>query len=451
MKSKIRIILITIIFMCLIILALLLNVKLDNTEKIANNTESNNVIIESDIEENNAPILYTDTSIHKLTSTSILLSLQDCVNTYNEYNFKGDGEAIYNIITADYIESNNINKGNIFEKFAKMSENRSFFAKNVYEKEISFDHMYRYYVYGDVYDSGYKKVESDLYVIDLDKYNLTFSMVPYGETNDSNYEKIINNLISKNSGNTTEVDFNNTESIEKNNYNSFEIKNGDNLTLAVLQDYFNYYYFLQNNDQQKAYNLLNDEYKSKRFKNEDDYYNYAEKNPTKNVDFAYIKLYNQDENNKKYIGIDSKGKYYIAIETSPMNYKIMLDSYTVIAQETADKYNKSSTAEKACMCLELVKEMINNKDFDTMYSHLNNSFKSKYFQSANDLKKYVESNYYENNGFKYYDMETNSDGTYTINTFVNNNGDLEDTVEVKFKVKLGENISDFEVSFNINQ
>lgn len=448
MKRKIIIIILGIIIIMLITLVVLLytNVHITN-----NNKNNINIVDQNDTGETDPSILYTDTSIQKLKNVSILLSIQDCINSYYKFNYEGNINGVLNILNKNYVNKNSVTSENLYNNIQKIDSERNFFVTNCYFKEISFDHEYKYYIYGDSYSSDYKRLSSEIFVVNLDVYNYTYSIIPYGKIEQTEFDKKISELISNDNGGKIAARTSEITSIEKNNYNSFEIKNGDNLTLAVLQDYFNYYYFLQNNDQQKAYNLLNDEYKSKRFKNEDDYYNYAEKNPTKDVDFAYIKLYNQDENNKKYIGIDSKGKYYIAIETSPMNYKIMLDSYTVIAQETADKYNKSSTAEKACMCLELVKEMINNKDFDTMYSHLNNSFKSKYFQSANDLKKYVESNYYENNGFKYYDMETNSDGTYTINTFINNNGDLEDTVEVKFKVKLGENISDFEVSFNINQ
>lgn len=446
MKSKIKMILISMIIICLIILIFLLQNIANNENKQLNNENGD----ESILNEEEAPTLYTDTTIHELTSTSILLALQDCVNTYYKYNLEGDSNAIYNIITTEYISSNNISKANVFEKFTKINQETYFWAKKVYEKELSFDHVYRYYVYGDSYSLDYKKIDSNLFVIDLDTYNLTYSIVPYGSVENSKYNTIINNLISKDNGAVALADTNEVMSIDSNTFNSFEIKSGDTLTLAILNNYFNYYYFLEVNDKAEAYNLLNEEYRSKRFGNESNYYEYIKNNLIKDIDFSYIKLYYENNGTKKYVGIDSNGKYYIAIESSPMNYKVMLDSYTIISQETIDKYESSSIAEKTCMCLELVKEMINNKDYSTMYNYLNSSFKSKYFSNVNSLKKFIEDNYYENTNFRYYNMKENSDNTYTVNLAVEDQNNAEYMFETNFIIKLGNDINSFELSFDIS-
>ena len=207
--------------------------------------------------------------------------------------------------------------------------------------------------------------------------------------------------------------------------------------------YLNYYYYLQQTDKQSAYDLLNKEYREARFGDVNNYYQYLQNNNSREI--SYMKEYTEGSTNK-FIAVNKFGDYYIFIETAPMKFSIMLDSYTIPLTETTTKYNSATNEQKACMCLEQVKEMLNNKDYKTIYNHLNSTYKNNNFETQDKFTSYMKEKFYDINNFKYESYQV-SNNSYIINVKVSDDTDESKNFTMSFVVKLADSIDKFEMSF----
>ena len=454
MKKVGKLILIILIILLVVVMVLLYwlseskkkNIEVENTYS---NTNTPDEFIEIDKE---APIQYTNTSIQKLNSTSILLSIQECIDKYYEYNYLGDYNAIYNLLDDDYKKNKKINESNVFQNIDKVEQRTKFFAIKVNQKEISFDHEYKYYVYGSSYSETYREINKELFIVNLDVYNLTFTISPYGTVNEEQYSNIMKNIMSSDTGAIEKTGDSKSTEIKSNNYNSFEVKTYENLTKNIIENYYKLYYFFEVNDVKKSYELLDNEYRNNKFDNENNYYSYVEKNKDSNINISYVK---KEESNDEtiYIGIDSKGCYYIIKEKSVLDFKLLLDSYSAPLQETRERYNSASDIERACMCLETVKEMINKKDYSNIYKHLNETFKRENFENVNKLEQELKAKYFEKVDFKYTKYKKEGESFVITVDMSSTDSDQQNQDKVTkndFIIKLGNGITDFELSFNVN-
>ena len=102
-------------------------------------------------------------------------------------------------------------------------------------------------------------------------------------------------------------------------------------TEDVVKKYFNDYKNNMINNKEYAYNLLNKDYREKRFGTYDKYIEYLNNNMGDSTYSAYVVKYNVNSiGGKKVYGCeDSSGYKYIFKENSIMNYEVYLDDYTV--------------------------------------------------------------------------------------------------------------------------
>lgn len=447
MNSRIVKIFIFSIIMLLICLVCILYLYMKNK----NSNNSINIITNSNIngiQQNEVPELITDNSLKELNDTDVLLGIQECINTYYEYNYAGNTSAILNILNSQYISTNDINEKNLFEKINKIDKSTSFFAIKVYEKEISYSQEYQYYVYGKTFTGDYENLQDHLFVLNMDLYNRTFYLVPYDNVNENAYTSKINELLSTDKGGKKKVD-NNTSQIGKNEYNTFIMKSDANLYEAIIENYLKYFYYLQKTNQQNQYDLLDKTYASQRFGNINNFNDYTKNVNYGNVKLSKVALFYTSDNKPEYVGIDNNGKYYIIIETSAMKFSILLDSYTVPLVQSTKRYSEATQEQKACMCLETVKEMINNKDYSSIYKHLNSTYKENNFKTVDQFKKFIDSKYYNNNIFKYESYELSSE-SYNVTILVSNFANQSENKNTNVVIKLGKDLTDFQLAFNVN-
>lgn len=99
----------------------------------------------------------------------------------------------------------------------------------------------------------------------------------------------------------------------------------------IVRKYFNDYKNNMINNKEYAYNLLNKDYREKRFGTYDKYVEYLNNNIGDSIYSADIVKYNVNGiGGKKVYGCeDSSGYKYIFKENSIMNYEVYLDDYTV--------------------------------------------------------------------------------------------------------------------------
>ena len=82
-----------------------------------------------------------------------------------------------------------------------------------------------------------------------------------------------------------------------------------------------------------TYNSLDKDYKEKKFENLEEFKTYAKNNIRKHVVMTVDKYQKeQAENYTQYTLLDTKGNYYIFRETAPMQYTLILDTYTIDIQ-----------------------------------------------------------------------------------------------------------------------
>ena len=411
--------------------------------KSNNNQNDSSATANSTNDDTTQTILYTDISSKRISSTAILLAVQDTINTYYSYNYSNNAAAIMGILDESYVEANKISQNNVYQYLKKENQDFKFFCIDAYEKEISFDHEYKYWVYGITYSDDYKTSETNFFEVNLDQYNSTFKLIPHGKISMEEYKNYVQEILKNDNEEKVEVSASKITEIKSNEYNAFKIKNYNELINSTIENYLNYYYYLQQTDKQSAYDLLNKEYREARFGDVNNYYQYLQNNNSREI--SYMKEYTEGSTNK-FIAVNKFGDYYIFIETAPMKFSIMLDSYTIPLTETTTKYNSATNEQKACMCLEQVKEMLNNKDYKTIYNHLNSTYKNNNFETQDKFTSYMKEKFYDINNFKYESYQV-SNNSYIINVKVSDDTDESKNFTMSFVVKLADSIDKFEMSF----
>lgn len=437
-KIKILIV-ITIIITLILICAIVVinknsnnNIKQDNVISnkyseniIKNNIESNNIIQNTTSINNNASIV---PKLENVTSRENFYTVKSCIEKYINYIINSDNVAVYNLLDESYINQRNIDKNNILDIVGKINNNQIFSPNKM--NFVQIENKDIYIVYGNIREDKLNERANELefnITVILNKYNGTFSIIPGILNIETSYTAVGKNT--------------------KNENNIFSIINIDDKTMAntYLVNYkAEMLYNLEN-----AYNLLDEEYKEKRFLNFSDYKQYVENNVEKikkaNLTKYFVKKYNDYT---LYTCIDQYNNYYIFIETSVMEYTVMLDDYTIDTEEYISNYNSSSFKEKSELNIKKFIKMINNKDYKSAYNCLNNGFKENYFKTINEFENYINNTFYKYNSVIFDTFSTEGDiSIYKINiNGVQNDRDVTITKTIIMKLGTGTN---FEMSFDV--
>lgn len=235
--------------------------------------------------------------------------------------------------------------------------------------------------------------------------------------------------------------------IQKNNYNEYKYVEISDVEMAkiIFEDYkSNLCYYTED-----AYNKLDLEYAEKRFGNKNEFSKFVDDNKERieNSSLQNYKIEILDEVTQ-YICLDEEDNYYIFKETSPMQYTVILDTYTLDLPEFLEKYNLATPQEKVALNIQKFIQAIDSKDYNYAYNCLSDGFKKNYFNTVEEFKKYAEENFYSKNLVTYKEFE--QEGSlykYTVN--IDNASYVEEIKTKTFIVKLNDE-TDFEMSFNVN-
>ena len=257
-------------------------------------------------------------------------------------------------------------------------------------------------------------------IIKLDKINNTFSIFLEDFIEEFNYSKDMKkkNINIK------------TDQIEKNSYNS-RIKVNTTET-SIVSEYFVEYKRKMVNDTKNAYELLNEEYKQKKYGSYENFENFVKNNKEKIMN-ASIEKYQITENEgiKNYVCVDKEGKYYIFVEKNITHYEVILDTYTIDLPEFLEKYNDNTDEIKCGMNIQKLFDAINDKDYSYVYNKLDNTFKQNNFSNKASFEKYAEQ-YLENKQIEYKNCEKNGEiYIYTIELTDTNQNTQTKTVVMK--------------------
>lgn len=367
------------------------------------------------------PTYVINKNIEKLNNRNQYYILLECVKEFVNYTNNKNSNAIEAVTMQKNIES-------IIEEYS---------FKNV--DDICFEEIYvlNGYTYCTYYIKGKESIESDkrFYMMaNLDFENTTYKLTPITENE-------YNKLIKENKSNNDEL------TISKNKYNIFENINITNEDMA--RNYFNDYINKALNYPEVAYNLLDEEYRNKRFGSLEEYKNNINENRDQIENTTMIKYgINDKDNYIEYNVVDIFDNYYTIKENGIMDYTIMLDNYTIKSNDFINIYNKASDAQKVATNVEIFMKMLNNKDYKNAYACLSNEFKQNYFKTIDEFKNYVRENFYDTNYISISNVQTKSN-VYTCTANIKSGISIAaDDMNKNFIVKLNQN-SEFELSFEV--
>lgn len=294
------------------------------------------------------------------------------------------------------------------------------------------ENISKYAVYGELVEmSTFRKVRNQYYLVTLDEANSTFSIVPMEDKKYQTVEDI-----------PLEITI---EKIEKNSMNNYVPTNIEQTDM--IAKYFTDYKEMAMFRTQDAYELLNEEYRVARFGTKEEYVKYIQqkKEEIANITPTKYKI-DETEEYTQYTILDQNENYYIFRETGVMEYRVILDTYTIDLPEFLEKYNTASEQEKVAMNINKFIEAINAKDYTYAYSKIADSFKENYFKTQKSFEDYIKTHFYERNTITFNNFK-NQANTYIYTTIITDKA-TNQRKEQNFIVRLKEG-TDFEMSFEV--
>lgn len=347
-------------------------------------------------------------NISILKNENEFFTIESILQNYFLYLKVENANAVYSVLDNNYMQQNNINSDNVITQMKQKTSNYngSFQLVKVYVRNSLKSPIY--YAYGILKEN---KNEKDFYaVIYLDRSNSAYSIAL---SDNKQYEQYI----------TEKVKEQTTKEITQKKYNKFKMVSLTKEELA--KKYFEDYIYQAMSYTQKAYNLINSEYRKNKFATINDYKKYLDNrkevmnslnakgmktiedfeteeeytNYLNNLTFKGIKQYKFSEtNNKKQcICIDDYENYYIFDITGAMQYTVILDTYTIDLPEFTTKYEKASDEEKVLMNIQKFFDAIEDGDYKYAYGKLDETFKNNNFKSQAAFEDYVKKNFFSQN------------------------------------------------------
>ena len=438
MKKKRNIIIIVATIGIIIILIIANIAKKDNISK----EEMNKIY--SEVKENNEDV--KDEKPIRTNRINTYVTVEETIKNYIENTKNQNVELVMSVLNKEYISKNNINSNNLSSSTQQYKNITSY--KNIEMYEQNSEKFTAYYIKGQINDQGNVYFE-----IGVDVNNHTYDIMPITE---NEYTTKIN----QSTGERT---------IEKNENNSIEFKDYD-----IAKMYFDDYLKQMISNPEKAYNLLDKQYRETKFENYNGFVQYINANREKleltykmetldNNDFEKysdyldfklqhsnlgIKKYSIEtyESYVQYTCQDAEGNYYIFSAQYPMDYSVVLDVYTTDTQYFKNMYSRSTDQNKAKLNLEKIQEALNNKDYKYIYSKLNATFKANNFATESQFESYMKDNFFDKNQITYNIVEKQGDA-WLFNAKLNNaNGKEQKGINLVVKLNEG---TEFEMSFSI--
>lgn len=371
-KLKIIIIIILIIIVILITSIMSINITKNKEEKEAVTPgieEERPVDVSERITRNEYYILskITTTYIQSLNkNNSVYISIDENGNqTIDEEIFR---TSVMNLLSEEYIKDNKITINNLNNYVDILDEQLFFIPTNM--KGISTGNVKAYVVQGITVNLDYELKNELNVIINVDYNNRTFSIEPTSKK----YEEI--NTIKQ------------IDNIEKNDNNKYTTT-GLNIE-NIVKDYMNNLKRMMLAKPELVYEHLDEEYKNKRFGSLDKFKEYV-KNNEEEIKKMYIDEYlsNSFEDYSQYVGKDKYNNIYIFNEKAPLDYTILLDTYTINSEEFKKKYDESKNEYRVKLNVDKWIKMLNNRDYENAYKCLDEKFREEKFGTEEDFEKYM--------------------------------------------------------------
>ena len=338
-------------------------------------------------------------------------------------------EAFYSILDNEYIKDMNIQKNDL-NKIIKEYQSEECILNKLYFYNIS-DNLKLYY---------------SQITIDNENLNLLIKVDNKNET----YSVFLNDYVSKN-GYSIDTEIQNmkidSNSIERNKFNTYRKSNinDDYIIVDYIDDIKNK---LISNPKNVYQNMLEQEYREKRFESLQNFINYINQNKEE-IESIEAKKYIILNEKHEYIIQDQYDNYYVINEKAIMDYTIRFDLYTISEDEFSSSYKSATNEKKVQMNISKFIQMINRHDYKTAYSCLATSFKNNYTLTGEKFIEAVKNKFFTYNNVEYVKCDEVGNNTYAYEiklTDLTGNNQEEKTITIIMKLNDEEN---FEMSFDI--
>ena len=405
--------------------------------------EENHKVTIENFEENN--------KLQEIEQVGEYIQLKGCLNKYISYfkmlkdteqeTIEEAQNAIKSMVPEFVINELNLANDNLYNKIEipdkhfrinKIYQSMQTVSMVAYEQNT---YIYAYFIEGILIDKTTHEKQDFQTIIILDRINGTFLIIP------EIYIKQKNINISENNN----LSIYKEEKIPDNFYNVYDSNYPSNEKICQ-----NYFLELKDNlryDIEYAYKLLDNNYKQNKFSNIDEFKIFIMNNFRDIMSRRMEKYSVNEDENLRYICQDQYKNIYIFNEISPLNYKIILDTYSIDLPEFTNQYNTASEERKVSLNLGKIIEAINYKDYKYVYNKLDETFKNNNFSEINKLEEYIKNNFYNKNSIK--EMDCKREGNvYICNLKINNKENEQEIKQITILVKLLEN-TNFVISFSI--
>lgn len=440
MKLILRKKLITILFVIICVLSILFvifNKENKGNEENKNMENKDNIEIENEDEIENTSISAVEINCIKNCISNYINTVNINSSSYYSRNENGDyvkavsddeiKEKIYKLLSKKYIQENNITNDNIYSYVDNITQKLLFDIVDM--KYYKNNESNQYVVYGILQDTMNNFISDVYYIVNIDEENKIFSIEP-----------VLNNQMS-----IDEIEVGDTL-VEENEQNKIYTSN---MTQEdICKEYFNTFKRILLAKPEEAFKLLDEEYRNIKFKNLDNFKDYAtnKRKILKGIRLERYYVY-EKEDYTQYNLIDQYSNYYIIKETKFMEYTVMLDNYTIGLPEVIDEYNSSTALEKAKLNIAKFITAINNQDYIYAYNRLDETYRNNNFNTLEVFEKYLQENFYTNNSVSI--KNSVQKGTvYVIDVVITNEDNQAEQINKTLIIKMLEGF-DFVMSFNL--
>lgn len=435
-KIKISIIILIILISISIVAIIILNKS--------NNEATNNLI-----KPQNVGTIPETTETIDVQDESRYFTVVNCINEYlskiniNNSAYYGRGENnepiliveeedikqnIYDLLSKKYIEENQIDLDNL-NNFVEMTEEDSIFVPITIEQKAG-ENSTKYLATGIIQDLNNNYIDDLNIIVNLDTINSTYSIEPLENSNNGNIE-------------------NEDESIEKNDNNSFKIQ-------KITNEYVSTQLFIRFKrlslcKPETAYNLIDEEYRDKRFKDLEDFKEFVENNRDEISRMSIDKyLVNYYDDSKEYVCMDKYENIYVFNVKDMSNMSVKLDTYTIISDKFKETYDSSEEEYKVEMNIDKWIQMLNTRDYGNAYNVLDETFRNNNWGSEEAFEQYMRDNFP-----LHYDVEyttySNEGATYVQQINLTDiTGENEGTISLNIIMQLKDNY-EFVMSFSVQE
>ena len=371
-------------------------------------------------------IIELNSYIEKETDDNKIFAVNEYINQMLSYENNEDSEAVRQLVS-NYQEIESLN----------LKQKQSiFYVQEIYRRE-SLEKV-NYFVRGILWtvDTDYEETLNDMYFkVDLDYITNALQI------------SVINQQIFNQTTQDTETiveDFN----IELKEYNGFEQKSYS--TEEICSKYLSDFIIKLKYDRDLAFEFVDEEYKEQKLNSDIDIFNEYINNNEDRIYNATIQNYLKDikENSLEYTILDTYNNYYIIESTGGLEYKIILDNYTIETEQFISEYEQATEQEKVTTNISKVVQWINTKDYTQIYNKLDEEFKQNNFSDLDTFETYIQENFFSFNNMEVQSIEKISDNYICEVQLSSGYGLASEQVTKTFIMQLKEG-TDFVMSFTI--